>query len=270
MISVKPSDAVRYLLGDSCSLFAQSKADPLRLQCDGWGLGFYTNGCLRVFRSERPVYEEHYRFKAIVEGVKSNIIVAHIRRASNPRGLPKERLISIENIQPFSYENYLFAHNGTITIPDEMSSLLGEWRLMIRGLNDSEVYFWYIIKEIYEGRSLKEALRNFERDLWRVWHEAREKHPDKNRPYIGLNMVFSDGIHLYAYCKYDEILDGSARSLCYRDRPAMQMVYLADGDRLVIASERTNDEEDWKTLRSGQLISGRIEDCTVKVGIEDV
>ncbi|MEM2500772.1 MAG: class II glutamine amidotransferase [Candidatus Bathyarchaeia archaeon] len=270
MVSTKPSNAVRYLLSDPCSLYAQSRADPLRLQGDGWGLGFYEDGCLRVFRSERPIYEEYYCFKSIVEGVKSNIIVAHVRRASNPRGLPRERLISIENIQPFSYESYLFAHNGTITIPDEVSNMLGEWRFKIRGLNDSEVYFWYIVKEICEGRSLKEALRNFEEDLWRVWREVRERHPNKNRPYIGLNIVFSDGVCLYAYCKYDENLDGSMRTLCYRDSPAMRMVYVADGDRLIVASERTNDDEDWRPLRSGQLIIGRIEGDAVKVSIEDV
>ncbi|MEM2369649.1 MAG: class II glutamine amidotransferase [Candidatus Bathyarchaeia archaeon] len=199
LLSNRPCSAFRYLFGDQCSLFAQSKADPSRLQGDGWGIGFYASGCLRVIKSERPIYEERERFKSIAGSIESNIIVAHVRRASNPRGLPREKLISVENSQPFHYENYVFAHNGTIMIPDEVKGLLGEWRLRIRGLNDSEVYFWFIIKELHEGGSIAEALRNFEKDLWRVWFEVRDKHPGKTRPYMGLNMIFSDGERLYAY-----------------------------------------------------------------------
>lgn len=260
MISVRPYNAFKYLFSDPCSLFAQSRADPYRLQGDGWGIGFYANSSLRVIKSAKPVYGEHERFKRLAEGIKSNIIIAHIRRASNPRGLPREKLISIDNSQPFYYGNYVFAHNGVIMIPDEVAGLLGDWRLMIRGLNDSEVYFWYILKELHEGRSIIEALRNFERDIWRVWAEVRGRHPDKNRPYMGLNIIFSDGEKLYAYCKYDEELDGAIRSLCNSDQPGMQMTYIADSERLIVASEKTNLEEEWKPLKSGQLITSYVKD----------
>jgi len=270
MISAFPRCAARYLLNDSCSLYAQSKVDPSRLQGDGWGLGFYFGGVLRVIKSEKPIYEESERFKSIVEGVKSNILVAHIRRASNPRGLPREKLISAENSQPFYYGNHVFAHNGVIAIPDEMAELLGEWRLNIRGLNDSEIYFWHISRNLHEGMSLEEAIRRFRSDLWRVWSEARSKHPDKSRPYVGLNMVFSDGVSLYAYCEYDETLNGAAKALCYRDWPAMQMTYIADSDRLIVASERTNLEEDWRPLKSGHLITGRIIDGRLSVDLKKI
>lgn len=270
MISIDCSEAIRYLLTDPCSLYAQSKADPSRLQGDGWGLGFYVEGCLRVIKSEKPVYEEYERFRSIVRDIKSNIVVAHIRRASNPRGLPPERIISIENAQPFSYGNYVFAHNGIITIPDEMASLLGKWRLMIRGSNDSEIYFWYVIKEIHEGRNIKQTLKKFEEDSWRTWYETRGKNLNKGRPYIGLNMILSDGVNLYAYCKYDEKLDGAARSLCYGDQPAMQMAYIADKKKLIVVSEKTNIEESWQPLRSGQLICGRIEGDEVRICIEEI
>lgn len=270
MISARPSGAAKYLLTDPCSLCAQSVADPLRPQGDGWGLGFYEDGRLKVVKSEKPIYEEYWRFKSLVDGLRSNIIVAHVRRASNPRGLPIEMLISIENTQPFSYGNYVFAHNGIIMIPDEASDLLGEWRQRIRGLNDSEVYFWYVIREIHEGRSIQKALRNFEDDLWRVWRGGRCRNSGKGRPYMGLNMILSDGENLYAYCKYDEDLDGAAKSLCYRDQPAMQMVYIADHERLVVASEKTNVEENWRPLKSGHLISGRIEGGGVRVHMEEI
>ncbi|MEM1674258.1 MAG: class II glutamine amidotransferase [Candidatus Bathyarchaeia archaeon] len=259
LLSITPSNPAKYLVNDPCSLLSQSNADPFKLQGDGWGIGFYINGSLRVIKSERPVYEEQERFRSLAEKIKSNIIIAHIRRASNPRGLPRERLISVENSQPFYYGKYVFAHNGVIMIPDEVAEFLGEWRARIRGLNDSEVYFWYIMKEVHEGRALPDALRNFERTLWDIWLNVRDKHLDKTRPYIGLNMVFSDGGRLYAYCKYDEELDGAVKSLCYRDQPGMQMVYSLSTERLVVSSEKTNVEEDWRPLESGQLLTGYVE-----------
>jgi len=270
VISVEPSNALKYLVDDPCSLYVQSKVNPKRLQSDGWGVGFYANDFLRLVKSEKPIFEEHERFKELVSKIGSNIIVAHIRRASNPKGLPKKKLISIENSQPFSYRNYVFAHNGVINLPDEIAALLGDWRFNIKGLNDSEVYFWYIMREITRGKTLPEALKSFQEDLLRVWLENRERHPNKDRPYIGLNIIFSDGEKLYAYCKYDEERDEGAASLCYGDQPALQMVYIHDSTRLVIASEKTNREEEWKPLKSGQLIVGRIVDGEIKISLEMV
>jgi len=268
-ISVFPVSAAKYVIDDPCSLYVQSKVDPLRLQSDGWGIGFYVNESLRVFKSEKPIYEDYDNVRSIVYNIKSNIVIAHIRRASNPRGLPREKLISVENSQPFYYGKYLFAHNGVITIPNEIAQLLGDWRLKIRGLNDSEVYFWYIVRELFNGRSLSEALKNFQRDLLRVWLENHEKYPHIDRPYVGLNMIFSDGEKLYAYCRYDEELDGKFRSLCYKDQPAMQMVYIADQDKLIVASEKTNSEDEWRPIRSGQLVTGQIINGRVRIHIEE-
>lgn len=270
VISVKPVNASRYLLEDPCSLYVQSRADPRRLQSDGWGVGFYRGGVLSITKSEKPLFEEYERFKALVEGISSNIVVAHVRRASNPRRLPRSRLISVENSQPFGYGRYVFAHNGVINLPDEAATLLGDWRSNIKGLNDSEVYFWYVVKELESGRSLPEALKSFREDLDRVWLENRWRHLDKDRPYNGLNIVFSDGWRLYAYCEYDEDGGGRVESLCYRDQPGMQMVYVYDRERLVVASEKTNLEEDWLPLKSRQLIVGWIADGRVEVSLQEV
>ena len=269
MLLLDPSYASRYLLSDPCSLYVQSRVNPSRLQGDGWGVGFYVNGALRIVKSWKPVYEELERFKATMENINSSIVIAHVRRASNPRKLPKEKLISVENSQPFGYRNYLFAHNGVITIPDEAANLLGGWQSNIRGLNDSEIYFWYIIKELSEGRSIPEALKNFQRDLSRVWRETCEKYPDKDEPYIGLNIIFSDGNKLYAYCKYDEAKYRQARSLCYGDQPAMQMTFLADSEKLIVASEKTNGEENWQPLKSRHLLVSQIIDGRVKFHIQE-
>lgn len=270
ILSLDHSITPKYLLKDCCSLYAQSKADPSRLQSDGWGIGFYINCSPKVIKSEKPIYEEYERVQAVASNLKSPIIIAHIRRASNPRGLPREKIISIENSQPFNYENYVFAHNGVITIPDEMAELLGDWKKKIKSLNDSEIYFWHLVKELSEGRSVSQALKIFQKSFLKVWDENREKHPDKDRPYIGLNMILSDGKKLYAYCKYDETRDGRTKSLCYKNQPAMQMTYTADSEKLIVSSEKTNTDDDWKPLKSEQLLVGQIVDEKIKFHIEEI
>jgi predicted glutamine amidotransferase len=165
--------------------------------------------------------------------------------------------------------NYLFAHNGVITIPDDVAETLGEWKYKIKGFNDSEVYFWRVIKEVSNGASFPEALRRFESTLSELWQKNRKKHPSKNRPYIGLNALFSDGERLYAYCKYDEEED-VAKSLCFEDQPAFQMSYLLRPESLVVVSEKTNSEDDWKPLETGQLLTSQIMGKNVSVDVQKI
>lgn len=269
MLSRGATNAVKYLLEDPCSLYAQSNVNPERLQGDGWGIGFYVDGALNLIKSDRPVYEECEAFTSAVRQADSEIVLAHVRRASNPRRLPRDRILSIGNSQPFKYRNYLFAHNGTITIPDEVAECLGDWKQKIQGLNDSEVYFWCIMKAMADGSSFTGALGKFQEDLIELWRRKREKFPSIDRPYVGLNALLSDGEKLYAYCKYHE-RDDSMRSLCSDDQPVFRMSYLISSTTLVVASEKTNRKDDWKPLESGQLLTGRVRNRKVSIDIAEV
>ena len=269
MLSVRASDATEYLLQDPCSLLAQSNVNLERLQGDGWGIGYCIDGTSVLVRSEKPVYEELEGFTSAVGQAGSQIILVHIRRASNPRRLPREKIISVQNSQPFRHRSFLFAHNGTITIPDEVAEGLGEWKERIEGLNDSEVYFWYTMKAMSNGLSFAQALRSFENHLSDLWRKNREKHPSAGRPCIGLNALLSDGERLYAYCRYSEE-DESRRSLCVGDQPVFQMSYLISPTRLVVSSEKTNREDGWKPLRCGCLLTGLIKDEKVSLDLKKI
>jgi len=268
LLSVNDSNARKYLLEDPCSIYAQSKAVPSRLQSDGWGIGFYVDDAPNVIRSEKPVYTECEKFTSAVQTANSKVVLAHIRRASNPRGLPREKLISIENSQPFSDGRYMFVHNGIITIPDEVAECLGEWKGRLKGINDSEVYFWYIVKEIANGASFPEAIQKFKISLSVLW-QSRNAKCKYDRPYIGLNTLFSDGERLYAYCKYDK-KDESEASLCLKDQPAFQMSYLVDPKFLIVASEKTGQEDRWQVLRSGELLTGKIIGDSIRINLQEV
>ncbi|RLI37877.1 hypothetical protein DRO55_00280 [Candidatus Bathyarchaeota archaeon] len=271
MLSTEPTDAHRYLLDDPCSIYNQSRSDPRRLQGDGWGLGFYVDGTPRLVKSEKPIYTELGRFTSVIEPLSSRLILAHIRRASNPRGLPRERIISAECSQPFMYGRYIFVHNGSINIPDEVMEVLGKWRSRVEGLNDSEVYFWFLMREMEEnGVGLPEAIRRFQSTLSDLWEDCRDRHPDKDSPYSILNIILTDGERIYAYTGYDEERYGSVKSLCFGDQPCFEMSYVHTPEKLVVSSEKTNRNEDWQPLRNGHLLTGEVIDGTVRVDIQRV
>ncbi|MCD6095833.1 MAG: class II glutamine amidotransferase [Thermoprotei archaeon] len=264
IISVRPTSLYKYLVEDECSLLIQAEKGK---QSDGWGIGYYERGKLRIFKSPRPVYEEKELFINLGQRTVSNIIIAHVRKASNPRNLPKERLISLENTQPFYYENYLFVHNGTIYYPDEVLSVLGEYRSLVKGINDSEVYFALLMKGLEEkGGDFIEAIKFAKEILWKVFNRiTKRKH---KLPYSSLNTIFSDGKRLYAFSHY--LSQSDLKSICYKDSPYFRMVYYYNDKFLVIASEKTNKSDNWKPLEDSNVLIAEVNNDRVEYNIERV
>ncbi len=253
-ISIKPSNAKEFLIDSKCSLYTQSYIDKNSKQSDGWGIAYYKDSKPIIYKSEKSIYDEKDKFLNILNNFSSKIILTHIRKASNPKKLPIEKLITIENVQPFHYKNYVFIHNGTINIPDHVISSLGNFKKMIKSSNDSEAYFWYIIKKLEEENlNLIEALIDFEEFLWNEWKSINNK--EFNNPYSALNSIFSDGKKIYAICKYNE---SEGISLCFKDRPYFEMCYKACKDFLVISSERIDDSSEWKALKNNEFLIAQI------------
>ncbi len=257
-ISAEPISLKDYLVDDECSLLRQSTAREDKLQRDGWGVAWYERSW-NIEKSPRPVFEEREKIERIA-GREYSLFIAHIRKASNPLNLPIEKLRSYENTQPFSYKNWVFAHNGQINHPDMVKESMGEWSSKIRGMNDSEVYFWLLMKYIGERGNVIEAMRSLVEHLHSLWESMPEEDRAKS-PYSSLNMVLSDGERLYAYNRYD----GRGKdSLCFRDRPYYQMQYLEIPEGIVIASERTSNMG-WKAIGDGNiLVAERNGDFTVE------
>ena len=245
IISVKPISPSKYLIKDECSLLIQAVKGK---QSDGWGIGYYVSNNLNVFKSPKPVYEEKDMFKIMCRKIKANIIIAHVRKASNPRNLPKEKLISKESSQPFYYKKYLFVHNGTIYIPDDVIEFLDEYKSIIRGVNDSEVYFAFLLKKLAETGDLIKAFREVERDLWNILKRSGK---EIKYPYSSLNMIFSDGTKIYALTRY--LRGKNLNSICYGDTKYYRMSYYCNGEILIVSSEKTN-RDDWRTMNNGELL----------------
>ncbi len=250
-ISVSPRTASDYLSETPRSLLKQSDARRKHLQKDGWGLGFFSGGRPRVVKSPKPAFVEAARFASAAGKARSRVVLGHLRAASNPRGVPAKRLINLAMTQPYTDGKWIFCHNGTLQIPDEVASLLGPYRARVKSLNDSEVFFWQLRKFIDVHGSVPEAMKACVREIWGLWAGCRERYPKKKTPYTGLNAIVSDGKSLYALCHYPAKMDHPA---LFSGQPWGRMSLFRRGGRVVVASEDL-DPRGWKRLGAAEIVS---------------
>ncbi len=84
----------------------------------GWGIGWYENGIARIFKRDKNAFYSS-AFNEKVKEIKSKIVITHVSYASSGSSY------SNRNIHPFSYENWIFAHNGTVN-QKKISSFIKE------------------------------------------------------------------------------------------------------------------------------------------------
>jgi glutamine amidotransferase len=262
-ISTKPGSAEDFLVDSEYSLLKQSNFKKTNLQKDGWGIAHFGNkGQTAVSKSPKPAFKEAEKFAAAAKGAVSRAVIGHIRAASNPRKLPMAKLINMDNTQPFTDGRWIFAHNGTLQIPQEVSEQLGSYRRKLKSLNDSEVYFWQFIKFYDKLGDVEKALLSCIAETWALWKECREDHPAKTAPYTGLNTLLSDGISLHALC-HAASKGLASCGVCNPAQPWGTMSFAHRGDRVIVASENM-DRGDWTPFATPELFSvdtrsGRLE-----------
>jgi glutamine amidotransferase len=270
-----PLNLESHLVGSKTSLLAQSNAYSERLQEDGWGIGSYPEpGKPALVLSTGAVFDEKDRFAEAVGKASGPAIIGHIRDASNPMNLPRDKLLRIENQQPFTYKNWVFAHNGTLKLPAETLAKLGKYRKMMKGNNDSEVFFWLLMSELDKTGSVKKALAASVKLIMNVWDGApAARKAEAKLPYVSLNFLLTDGKKLYAVCKYDGYKPKHADNWLIAvepPRPLLEMCYRTepDGQGLVVASERTEPEGEWTPLRDGSLLTAALSGGKLKLKLE--
>ncbi|MBI4349556.1 MAG: class II glutamine amidotransferase [Elusimicrobia bacterium] len=250
-VSLAPRGASDVLAEVPWSLLEQSDARAKDPQKDGWGLGYFAGRRVRVVKSPRPIFREAARFRSAAAKARARVVLGHIRAASNPRGVPAGRLINLANTQPFTDGKWIFCHNGTLSIPAEVERWLGPYRNRVRGINDSEVFFWQMRKFIDVHGSVPEAMKACVREIWGLWAGCRRRYPRLKAPYTGLNALISDGRALYGLCHYT--LPVSRRAF-FSGQPWGMMSVARRGDRVLIASEDL-DEKGWGRLGKAEIVS---------------
>ena len=244
----------QYLYQDKCSLLNQSNVNPSEKQAHGWGLA-YLEDKVKVVKSPGAIFDEVPQFKDMVGKINSPIVLAHIRRMSNPRRLPRKKLISMENTQPFSIPDLMYIHNGAVNKPNEVD--IGKYRTLVKGDNDSEVLFWLLVKKLEEEKQIEKALISVERTLNATVEKGK-------KPFTAINMIFSDGKVFHAYNSYT---CQPMNSLCSSKQGYYSMSYLVEKDRIIVMSEPSNLDDNWQILNNHEMLSARIEDRKLSYSI---
>jgi predicted glutamine amidotransferase len=267
LLSARDESAGPWLVRSDRSLLAQSNVSPETAQKDGWGVGWFEDGGrARVEKGtgQAIAATERERYEAAVQRASGPVVLGHLRHASNPLHLPPEQLIGLENSQPFEAHTILFAHNGSIPFPTETRPMLGVYEPRIRGVNDSEVLFWLLVRNTAEIQDPVRGFAHTVEDLVRVWEGMREP---PIPPFSGLNVLFSRGPEeLWAFCLWT---GDHGPGLFDKKRRYYEMTYRADAHRVVVGSEPFDGEPGvWKSLSSGSYLSARREGnrINVKVG----
>jgi predicted glutamine amidotransferase len=250
-----PIEADVPLVLASYSLLRLSHIDKKRKQADGWGIGWFSNHRPKIHKSPHPIYKEVALARRAARQAAQSVVLGHVRWASNPLKLKKSELIGQEHSQPFSHDDWLFVHNGTLYIPREVRAHLGRWARYIKGKNDSEVLFYWLLKTVVHGRgSLPARVRGSLRGLEAIWRKCRHSYPLYKYPYHGLNWVLSNGRTMLAFCYVDPRGQVKYPALGHRKQPYYALQMRQTPHQLMLASEPMDKQPGWKPVGHGHLV----------------
>ncbi|HXY47662.1 MAG TPA: class II glutamine amidotransferase [Thermoplasmata archaeon] len=266
LLSTRDESAEPWLVRSDRSLLAQSNVSPETAQKDGWGIGWFEDGGrARVEKGtgQASAPAERDRYLAAAAEARGTLIFGHLRHASNPLKLPYEKLIALENSQPFEAHTVLFEHNGAISFPNETRPFLGVHEPKVRGVNDSEVLFWLLVRNTEEVGDPLAGFTHSVEDLVRVWQGLKQP---AIPPFSGLNVLFSRSPdELWAFCLWT---GDHGTGLFDTKRRYYEMTYQAAPHRLIVGSEPFDAEPGvWKTLPGGSYLSARRKDRTIDVTV---
>jgi glutamine amidotransferase len=128
------------------ALVKQSRGDSRGLSHpDGWGIAYYHNGESVVQKNVAPAYEDA-AFREHACQLSATNAIAHVRAASVGN-------ITLQNAHPFRYQNWLWAHNGTVRPFDEiyqqfLKQIDPQFLAQRQGQTDSEMCFLLFLTEL--------------------------------------------------------------------------------------------------------------------------
>lgn len=268
VISARPVSSRDLLCEGPRSLLAQAGAVPGRFQDDGWGIArFGAAGGISVIKNPGPARLGKKAF-SLAAAAPARVLVAHVRDASNPGNLPRARLAGRANTQPFSGEGLAFAHNGTLFIKDEVRSLLGKYAARVKGVNDSEVLFWQVVKMLDAYGSPGTALEMALDEIRTIWVSCRDKYPGLPGPYRGLNMFLASKDSLAVLCHSPS--EKRMRALLTPGWEFGRMAWRREKDRVVFSSEPADSGPGWEKMDDPCVASATARGGKVKLAFRRI
>lgn len=167
------------------SFFRNSNRHP-----HGWGVGiYYNNNELTLVKQATDACKSEYA-KNIASYVPGKLVIAHIRYATVGK---KSYLNTHPFVQDINNTEWLLAHNGSIN-PSCLNSISGH------GETDSERILVYLKKRLNERSKVNDI-----KDI-KVKIKCIESVILKLSKYGKLNLLISDGEHLYVHSNYKNSL----------------------------------------------------------------
>lgn len=224
---------------------------------DGWGIGYYTKpGIPTIHKHTDPAYNS-FHFSEVSTKLFADTIIAHIRKATF--GAKK-----IENCHPFTYKEWLFAHNGTLENfqkfkPYFQKTIDPTLKDQILGDTDSEyVFFLFLtflkkithLNQLTDPSPIKEAL--FETiSLIDTWNKEI-----KNPTPPTLNIILTNHILLSAVCRGEPLfyhqhlppLDNIDQKDTATEREGIKRYVL-------IVSEKLSKKETWEQMPPNSVLT---------------
>lgn len=232
--------ATFWLLEAPDNLAAQSRRNP-----DGTGIGVFGSTGLPQVHKEPIAAWHDCDFATEARELTGTTFIAHVRYATTGA-------LSAANTHPFLQDGRIFAHNGVVQDLDVIDRRLDELGTadLVRGQTDSERIFALITGYIRAGHGdveagLREAIS---------WLAA-------NVAVYALNILLSTATDMWAlrYPDTNELylLDRGGRPDAFdlrTPRIRARCERLPNAAAAVIATERMDDDPNWRLMASGELI----------------
>ncbi len=206
-----------------------------RLNADGFGFAWYNdNKQIACYRNTMPIWNDA-NLADLSRSLSRPLWLAYVRSATPGLG------VSLENTQPFIYQQWAFTHNGYILdYRDELryellQHLTQPFLYLIKGNTDSE-YIFALLMQLLEQYKPLEAMRRCMQIIEKTIKDKRAL----------LNIMITDGEQVYA-CKH--AINGLCPSLYYSN----------NNDEFgltsqLLVSEKLNNHDSWQSIGDHQLI----------------
>lgn len=209
-----------------------------KLNADGFGFAWYnadshtlTPAC---YKNTLPIWNDS-NLQDLSSSLHYPLWIAYIRSATVGLGL------SLQNTQPFIYQQWTFIHNGYIFdfsdgLHHKMNATLeDEFLYLIKGNTDSE-YIFALLMQLLQSHSPLNALRKCTSILAEIFQDIR----------ILLNICISDGETVYAM---KHAINGLCPSLYYTNSSDE----FGHNNQLLV-SEKLNSENCWQDIEDHKLL----------------
>jgi len=212
---------------------------------DGWGITCFIDGkATYLGREPKDASDETSGFNEAVDKLNylnAKVLIAHVRNLSI--GKPATR-----NTHPFIYENWVFAHNGTI----HSIQAFQVPRHKLEGETDSERFFKYLVEKIGDQEEPKVGVT-----ITNVLNVISN--------YTSLNFLLSNGKTLFVYRGFKKVEDAAETR---RRDEYYTLKYVMGKDFFTVCSEDRHvgtmaQGLNWVDMENGELIIINADDLTV-------